>query len=181
MIPENNFPTLASLEFVPYINDDGELPEELQGKIGVYGIFDKAKILQFVGYSRNVYLSCKQHLVRFPEKCYWLKVTTIESPKRSMLEQIEKDWIAENGNLPLGNGEDQEKWTNPINTQELMTDEELLNYQDPLLDDLAKTKLLKNVARRVEARILGILESRGVKTEIRFNPKLKEQGLLDLK
>jgi hypothetical protein len=37
------------------------------------------------------------------------------------------------------------------------------------------------VARRVEAEILVMLESRGIKTEIRFNPKLKEQGLLDLK
>jgi hypothetical protein len=181
MSSENNIPTLASLEFISYINDHGELPEQLHGKIGVYAIFDQLKVLQFVGYSRDVYLSCKQHLVRLPEKCYWLKVETIERPNRTVLERIEKDWINENGSLPLGNGEYKEKWTNPIDTKELMTDEEKTNYQNPLLDDLTKTKLLKNVARRVEAEILGVLESRGVKTEIRFNPKLKESGLLDLK
>jgi hypothetical protein len=42
-------------------------------------------------------------------------------------------------------------------------------------------KLLKQVSRRVEAQILEALKSRGVQTEIRFNPKLKENGLLDLK
>ena len=42
-------------------------------------------------------------------------------------------------------------------------------------------KLLKQVARRVEETILAKLQQRGVTTEIRFSPKLKEQGLLDLK
>ncbi|WP_353929190.1 GIY-YIG nuclease family protein [Okeanomitos corallinicola TIOX110] len=181
MISEHNIPALASLEYVAYIDDNGELPEQLQGKIGVYAIFDQDKILQFVGYSRDVYLSCKQHLVRFPEKCYWLKVQTIERPNRSILEQIEREWIAENANLPLGNGEDKEKWINPINAKELMTPEEQSNYQNPLIDELAKIKLLKNVARRVEGEILAVLESRGVRSQIRFNPKLKEAGLLDLK
>ncbi|NJL52965.1 MAG: GIY-YIG nuclease family protein, partial [Hydrococcus sp. SU_1_0] len=35
--------------------------------------------------------------------------------------------------------------------------------------------------RRVEAQILKQLSDRGVAMEIRFNPKLKEKGLLDLK
>jgi hypothetical protein len=41
--------------------------------------------------------------------------------------------------------------------------------------------LLKQVARRIEETILTKLQARGVTAEIRFNPKLKEQGLLDLK
>jgi hypothetical protein len=49
------------------------------------------------------------------------------------------------------------------------------------LDGVAQIKLLKQVARRVEETILVKLQERGVQTEIRFNPKLKEQGLLDLK
>jgi hypothetical protein len=40
---------------------------------------------------------------------------------------------------------------------------------------------LKNVARRVENEILSLLKARGVTEEIRFNPKLKTSGLLDLK
>jgi hypothetical protein len=62
-----------------------------------------------------------------------------------------------------------------------MTAEEKNNYENIAIDELAKSKVLKNVARRVEQEILGVLATRGVKTQIRFNPKLKEAGLLDLK
>jgi hypothetical protein len=181
MTTETHIPTLASLEFVAYIDENGEFPEQFQGKIGVYAIFNQEKVLQFVGYSRDIYLSLKQHLVRQPEQCYWVKVQTIERPNRTILENIENAWIAEDGNLDLGNGENKEKWTNPINTKVLMTDEEQAKYQNPLIDDLVKMKLIKNVARRVEEEILAVLAARGLKTQIRFSPKLKEDGLLDLK
>ncbi|MBK1990360.1 GIY-YIG nuclease family protein [Sphaerospermopsis aphanizomenoides BCCUSP55] len=181
MTTETNVPSVESLEYVVYIDDTGELPEQFQGQIGVYAIFDQEKILRFVGYSRDVYLSLKQHLVRQPEQCYWVKVQTIERPNRTLLENIENAWIAENGSLDLKNVEIKDKWTNPINTQALMTSEEKTNYQNPLIDDLAKMKLIKNVARRVETEILAVLAARGLKTQIRFNPKLKEEGLLDLK
>lgn len=181
MATETNTPALASLEYIPYIGDRGQLPEQFQGKIGVYAIFDREKTLQFVGYSRDVYLSLKQHLIRQPQQCYWVKVQTIERPSRAVLENIENAWIAENGSVPLGNGNNKEKWTNPIDVKKVMTSEEQANYQNPANDELAQIKIIKNVARRVEAEILKELEARSLQVEIRFNPKLKEQGLLDLK
>ena len=48
-------------------------------------------------------------------------------------------------------------------------------------DELGKIKLLKTVSRRVQADIEETLKQRGNRMKIRFNPKLKEQGLLDLK
>jgi hypothetical protein len=181
MTTEINIPTLSGLEYIAYINENGEFPEQFQNKIGVYAIFNQQKILQFVGYSRDIYLSLKQHLVRQPEQCYWVKVQTIERPNRTILENIENAWIAENGNIDLGGSENKQKWTNPIDTKVLMTDEENTQFQNPLIDDLVKMKLIKNVARRVEEEILAVLLARGLKTQIRFNPKLKEDGLLDLK
>ncbi|MEC4812400.1 MAG: GIY-YIG nuclease family protein [Scytonema sp. PMC 1069.18] len=181
MSSETNLPALANLEFIPYIDTQGQLPEELQGQIGVYAIFDSEKVLQFVGYSRDIYLSLKQHLVRQPQKCYWVKSQTIERPNRAFLENIERAWIAENGSVPLGNADCQAIWTQPIDTKSMMTSEEKGNYDNPVNDELAQSKILKNVARRVESEILAVLDSRGLKTQIRFNPKLKESGLLDLK
>ena len=173
---------LASLEFTPYIDSEGKLPEFVQGKIGVYAIFDREKVLQFVSYSRDTYLSLKQHLVRQPEHCYWLKVQTIEKPSRTILESIRASWIAENGSQPQGNGADAApKWNDPIDTKTVMTAQEIANYEGIFADELAKDKLLKNVARRVENEILALLKVRGVTEEIRFNPKLKTSGLLDLK
>jgi hypothetical protein len=181
MTIETNFSSLAAIEYIPYIDINGELPQVFSGKIGVYAIFDQAKELQFVGYSRDVYLSLKQHLVRKPEQCYWVKVQTIASPKRAILEGIQNGWIEENTTIPLGNADDQESWTQAINVLQLMTPEEEEKYHHPTNDELAQIKVLKNIARRVEAEILLVLKNRGLQEQLRFNPKLKEQGLLDLK
>ena len=172
--------SLASLEYYPYIDGDGEVISEFEGKIGVYAIFNQDKTLAFIGYSRDIYLSLMQHLVRQNENCYWVKVQTIERPNRSLLENIEKSWIQENPGY-MANVEDRQTWINPIDVKPLMTAEEKNNYENIAIDELAKSKVLKNVARRVEQEILGVLATRGVKTQIRFNPKLKEAGLLDLK
>jgi hypothetical protein len=174
-----DLPSLASLEFSAYINDAGELSVEFQGSIGIYAIFDRERVLQFVGYSRDIYLSLKQHLVRQPAACYWLKATTIDKPNRTFLEGVQAAWIAENGSVPSGNGAASQTWLDPIETNHAMTDLERASFDD--LDGVAQIKLLKQVARRVEETILTKLKERGVQTEIRFNPKLKEQGLLDLK
>ncbi len=172
-------PSLNSLDFLPYISDTGELPIELQSRVGIYAIFDCQKILQFVGYSRDIYLSLKQHLMRRPDYCYWLKVTTIDRPNRTFLTAVQSAWIAENGSIPVGNDRESSVWLDPIDTNYAMTAAESASFAD--LDGVAQIKLLKQVARRVEEIILTQLQARGVRTEIRFNPKLKEQGLLDLK
>ena len=60
-----------------------------------------------------------------------------------------------------------------------MTEEEKAQYNQN--DELGQIKIRKKVARRVEADIQQQLSDRGVTMNIRFNPKLKEKGLLDLK
>ena len=179
MTTETNTPTLASLAYIPYIDASGQLPEQFLGKVGVYAIFDRDKVLQFVGYSRDVGVSLKQHLVRQPQNCYWLKVKTIDRPSRTILEGIRDTWIAENGSVPAGNDTTVENWTQPIDAKVMMTDAEQASFAAS--DELTQVKILKTVARRLESQILSELESRGVQMPIRFNPKLKEQGLLDLK
>ena len=181
MSAEIDIPSLANLEYVPYINDSGNLPEKFLGKIGIYAIFDEIKALQLINYSRDIYLSLKQHLVRQPYRCYWLKVTTIDRPSRTILESIRDAWIEENGAIPAGNGVEQALWNQPIDAKLAMTDAEQAQFTSLEIDELGQAKLLKNVARRVEEQILAELKTRGVKTELRFNPKLKESGLLDLK
>ena len=170
---------LANLEYIPYLNENGIITPELDRKIGVYAIFNQDRVLQYVGYSRNLALSLKQHLVRQPNQCYWLKVQTITRPSRTILENIRTSWIEENGTTPPGNSEAEAKWNQPIDAKLSMTEEEKQQYQQS--EEIAKIKLLKKIARRVEAEILAQLKSRNVQMELRFNPKFKEQGLLDLK
>ncbi len=174
----SDFPRLANLDYLPYL-EGGEIANEWQQKIGVYAIFDAENTLQLVDYSRDIYLSLRQHLVRCPAQCHWLKGFMIGRPSRSILEEIRTAWIAENGSTPPGNGAEGDRWHQPIDAKAAMTPED--QQQLAKTDDLGKTKLLKKIARRVEAEILATLAQRGVTMEIRFNPKLKEQGLLDVK
>lgn len=179
MISETKIPILSKLDFISYIDETGNLPESLQGKIGIYAIFDDLKTLQLVNYSRDIYLSLKQHLVRKPQSCYWVKVEIIDRPNRTYLEAVRQAWIEENGIIPPGNASDEGIWNHAIDAKLTMTDEDRATYEKS--DGVSQIKLLKNIARRVEGEIFEVLESRGVQADIRFNPKLKEQGLLDLK
>lgn len=181
MTSESDLPSLASLEYIPYLDETGHLPEKLQGKIGVYAIFDREKVLQLINYSRDINLSLKQHLVRQHERCYWLKAHTSDRPNRTLLENIRNAWIEENGSVPVGNGSEQAAWNDPIDAKRAMTAEEQTKLTSPAMDEVGQGKLLKNVARRVEEEIFQQLKTRGVQEELRFNPKLKESGLLDLK
>ncbi|WP_009634380.1 GIY-YIG nuclease family protein [Synechocystis sp. PCC 7509] len=179
MTTEANIPTLDSLEYIPYLDAEGQLPAQFQGKVGVYAIFDQDKVLQYVGYSRDIDLSLKQHIVRQATKCYWLKVHLIDRPSRTILESIKDAWISENSTTPASVGSEAAQWTDPIDAKLTMTAEEKSSYHAG--DGLMQDKLLKNIARRVEQQILAQLSDRGLKMQVRFNPKLKEKGLLDLK
>jgi hypothetical protein len=183
MTTENRVAGAIDTERVPFLDPEGQLTEGFEGQVGVYAIFDQAEVLQYVGYSRDVALSLKQHLIRQPQGCYWLTVQTIERPNRTQLEQIRDQWIADwtaaTGSPPSGNAETAQLWSQPIDAKAQMTEAEQAAYAAS--DEPGKIKTLKQVARRVETAVLAALEERGVKIPIRFDPKAKEAGLLDLK
>ncbi|MEO1591281.1 MAG: GIY-YIG nuclease family protein [Cyanobacteria bacterium J06632_22] len=170
---------LTDLEMRPYLTDAGDIADELAGKVGLYAIYDAEQVLQYVGYSRDVAAGLKLHLVRQPAQCHWVKVQTVQRPSRTVLEEMRSAWIAEHGAMPAGNAADQAAWEKPIDAKVQMTAEE--RSAIAAATDLDKIKLLKNLARRVQADILETLKARGATLDLRFNPKLKEQGLLDLK
>ncbi len=179
MITETQLPSLNALDYLPYLDENGVITEDLQKKIGVYAIFNENKKLKFIGYSRDIYASLKQHLVRQTQQCHWLKVEIITRPSRTILEEIKTNWTEENGDLSIDNQENQNLWTQAIDAKVCMTEEDKETYKNS--DELGKIKLLKTVSRRVQADIEETLKQRGNKMKVRFNPKLKEQGLLDLK
>jgi hypothetical protein len=177
-------PCLAELDLWPYIDDRGLIPEDpFVGKIGIFAIFDAAQQLQYVGYSRDVYLSLKQHLVRRPQQCHGVKVQLIDRPDRSRLTSISEGWLAQwreaTGGEPIGNGADALLWSQDTEVRPRMTEAELASLG--AADEAGKLQVLKQAARRVEAEILGQLADRGLTLALRFDPKLKEQGRLGLK
>lgn len=174
----DSLPTLTSLEMYPYLID-GELPPGLERKVGIYAIFDQAETLQYVGYSRDVRVGLTQHLVRCPQQCHWFKIYTVTRPSRTLLDEIRTAWITEYGTVPPGNGDQQLTWEKPIDAKAFMTDAE----RDAIAnaEPSQTNKLLKQLARRVEIDVKAKVADRGAQIAIKFNPKLKEQGLLALK
>ncbi|MBE9066371.1 GIY-YIG nuclease family protein [Leptolyngbya cf. ectocarpi LEGE 11479] len=174
----DSLPSLASLDMQPYLVD-GELPSGLAGKVGIYAIFDQAESLQYVGYSRDISVGLTQHLVRCPQQCHWFKVYTVARPSRTLLDEIRNAWLSEYGSVPPGNSDQQLMWEKPIDAKVFMTDTE----RDAIANaEPADTnKLLKKLARRVEADVKASVAARGAQIPIKFNPKLKEQGVLALK
>ncbi len=178
-MPASTLTRLTDLELHPYLTDAGGIADELAGKVGLYAIYDADQVLQYVGYSRDVAAGLKLHLVRQPSKCHWVKVQTVQRPSRTVLEDMRSAWIEENGTVPPGNADERAAWEKPVDAKVQMTEAE--RRAIAAATDLDQIKLLKNLARRVQAEILETLEDRGVQLDLRFNPKLKEQGLLDLK
>jgi hypothetical protein len=177
----SEYPSLADFDDYPYIDAEGQLPHLFEGKIGVYAIYSEDRDVVYIGYSRDVLLSLRQHLVRQPQFCFWVRVCTVEKPNRTLLETIKAFWISENGSVPVGNSALTSAWEQPIDVKSQMLPEESAQYTDPQLDEQKRQSVLKNAARRIEKEILEVLTQRGVQEQLRFNPKLKDNGLLDLK
>ncbi|PPT05934.1 hypothetical protein CKA32_002448 [Geitlerinema sp. FC II] len=181
MTVQTDLPPLSSLPARPYLDEGGKIPDgDVKGKIGAYAVFDDRDTLQYIGYSRDIALSLRQHLVRRPHQCYSFKIQTIDRPDRKVLEMLRQTWIAENGTTPPGNSDEEALWVNPIDVKPRLSPEE----RDAIasaVDEISKIKCLKKAARRVESEILAELSDRGATEPLRFNPKLKENGFLDLK
>ncbi|MFM1843775.1 MAG: hypothetical protein RLZZ490_2518 [Cyanobacteriota bacterium] len=172
-------PLLAELPRHAILNPAGELDSRVDKQIGVYAIFDQSHVLQYVGYSRNIAVSLLQHLVRQPERCYWFAVHPIDRPDRQLLTEIQDYWLSSQPELPPGNDQQQSAWQEPLNVMDHLTPEDATAIAQ--CDTSEKPKLFKTLARRLEAEQLAKLKARGVTQTIRFDPKLKEQGRLDVK
>jgi hypothetical protein len=172
----DSIPALSALTFLPYLDESGVISADLAGKIGVYAIFDRDRSLQYVGISRDIAASLKLHVVRVPDRCYWVKATTVTKPSRTVLGEMQSAWLGDK----ILTVEELELWEQPLDCKKLMTDAEQ-KLLAAALNEGEQEKILKNVARRIEVGILTQIEARGVGFDVRFNPKLKSAGILDVK
>ncbi len=78
---------------------------------GVYGVLDCDRQLQYVNISRNVSLSLRAHEAQLgSELCAWVRMTPFRSPKRDEMMALQSAWIAENGETPIGNADEDNLW-----------------------------------------------------------------------
>ncbi len=71
---------------------------------GVYAVLNGDRQAQFIGYSRNVALSLRSHLMQQGEAvCALVTVQPFKFPKRDAMEQLRDKWIAALPSPPPGN------------------------------------------------------------------------------
>lgn len=174
---------LDTLPFHTYLDDRGFLTfQDNWGKVSVYAIYDAHYRLQYIGISRDTRTSLLLHLIRMPNFCYYFKFHAFKKPSRTLLNQLREAWIKEmSEEPPIGNVDSfwQERWEGPINIRShgwLTTEERHLLEQT---DENNMSKILKQICRRVQKEIEKQLAERNVQEPVRFDPKLKEKGLLD--
>ena len=107
---------------------------------GVYAVFDDAKRLQLVSYSRNVVLALRAHLAQVgPARAAWVRVMVFANKamcSRANLEAQAAAWLRDSGEgLPPGNGPEAALWGAPaaVAAEEAMTPAERAAFEDKKL------------------------------------------------
>ena len=101
----------------------------------------------------------------------------------AFLGVLRAKWIEEGGGVVPGcdGGERQAEWESPMDCLARMTEEDAEAVEvGRAKGKVGEESAIKKVARRFEAEKVEVLERRGVKEGMRFDPKLKARGLLDL-
>lgn len=83
---------------VPVTGNDGSATQ-FPPTSGLYAVYDKDGILQFVGVSRKINISISTHIEALPELVHSIKVLEIPDSSKEDLTEAWKQWIQEAGML----------------------------------------------------------------------------------
>ncbi|OSX72255.1 hypothetical protein BU14_0453s0017 [Porphyra umbilicalis] len=126
------------------------------------------------------------HLGRRPSACHAYRLLALPRPSRTAFDDILGAWAGELGGPPPGNdgGDEQARWEKPVDVRWAGSGVVLSAAELEALDECAldaeTAKVLKRVCRRVQGEVEAVLAARGVKEPMRWAPKLKDKGLLDV-
>ena len=156
--------TLASLPFASIISADGHVfVEQSEGtQASVFAIFDQAKQLQFVGFSKDLRNSLRTVLARQTELCFFFKHVDLDEVDQDAMLAVRAAWFDENGGAPPGNAANKQAlWQRPIDAGGL-------------------SERGKQVAAKQRAEAtLKKLQQRGVREPFIPDESLLSQGLVD--
>jgi len=143
---------------------------------GVYSILDDDNQVRTVGISRDVYTTLARSLVRQPSRAYHYRLKRFSRPSRKLLEDTRAAWAADSVDPDAD-------WS-PIditaaefypNLSESAR-EKIENAEIPAM----KSKALKAACREIQKIIEAQVLARGLKDKLKFAPKLKDKGILDV-
>lgn len=126
-----------------------------QPPVGVFAIYDEAKALLYVSYSRNIVLSVKSILDQVgKESCAYVRnmvfLNTAMQTRQAMEEQQQR-WIDEHGTIPPGNGPDKDMWS-------VGFDVKAMSQSEKDMYDEKRNKMVAAMGQRVEQEDDGSLD-----------------------
>lgn len=167
--------------------DTGLIPyPDPAAKTGVYAIYGAADRVVYLGKSRDIHNTLRMHLGRRPVDCVAYRALALPRPSRAAFDTILAAWAAELGAPPPGNdgGDEQARWEKPVDVRWAGSGVVLTAAEREALDGCVLAadagKVLKKVCRRVQGEVEAVLRARGCKEPMKWAPKLKEKGLLDV-
>jgi hypothetical protein len=103
---------------------------------GVYAVLDSDRHTQYIGYSRNVRLTLEGHVAQNGEStCAFVRVKVFKFPKRTEMEALRDQWLAELDSLPPGNADNSGMWASTVGeaSRAVMSDAERNAYEEKKL------------------------------------------------
>lgn len=122
---------------------------------GVYGVIDRDRLYQYIGYSRDVLRSLKGHMTQNGTQiCSYIRVKTFKFPKRQEMEALKNEWLGELDYIPAGNSEGN-TWASTIGeaAKATMTDSEKNAYEEKKLKlrkAMADTTLVDELSASIQ-------------------------------
>ncbi|QDZ19590.1 hypothetical protein HOP50_03g21080 [Chloropicon primus] len=159
--------SLSSLESLPMksvISVEGEVhPDEAEGvQASVFAVFDQAKQLQFVGFSKHLRNSLRTILGRQSDLAYYYKHVDLPEVNQEKMMGIRDAWFKENSGMPLGN-----------------TSAKVQFWQQPLVAGGVSEKGKQVAASQMLETIMKRLTQRGLREEFLVNEDLLKEGKVD--
>ncbi|KAL4530637.1 hypothetical protein Ndes2437B_g04120 [Nannochloris sp. 'desiccata'] len=158
-------PRLADLEPLPVVNVQGyinpEMPEGTQAT--VFAVYDQAKTLQYIGFSKNLRASLLTVFSRRPDKSHLYRALHLPQLDQNEMLSVRSSWFDQSGGPPPGNRLPAERaaW------QEAAT---------PFtISDRGKVAAAEELAKSMIVKI----KSRGCKEEFLVNQDLIQEGKVD--
>jgi len=156
--------SLDSLPFKSFITSDGEIDPDQKddAQSSVFAVFDQAKQLQFIGFSKNLRNSLRTVLGRQVEFCFFYKHVDFSEVDQEAMTKVRDAWVEENHGMPPGNTAAKRLlWQQPINAGGVSE----------------RGKLV--AAKQQLETILKKLKQRGVREEFVVNEDMLAEGKVD--
>lgn len=103
--PSSPSTNLADLDLLPVLSLQGYINPEIppSSEAVIFAIYDQAKILQYVGFSKNLRASLLTVFSRRPDKAHYFRALHLPVMDQQKMMEVRTAWFAENSGPPPGN------------------------------------------------------------------------------